>query len=414
MPSHSFAMEPSESPHPSTSTTPATDRILGVDFAAIEDACEKWGRVVSLIAEDAATLRQLSSLLRHLEEGDESALQTLVDLDFVVTNLEQELDEAEEEIKASKQAVLELESISEEADRHLESLRLVQDAFKVGPEDKFMDLSSELRVTTIHGGVLPGVNVPQALIQDPNLQPKSRTTSGTDHLADRNRGASSGGPDPRFPLTLAQAPSTRNVGGDSRSRNGGRRYNAAHVTEDDLKNIPRTTRGHISLSAINDALDQVHTYARRKAARIDRERRTKSQIYRYDSSGRKPPKPSGHGIGGEDEENDGSSAPVLLTEQELRQACAFFRSGEATARSLLLILCAVHRLKQARGGKNGLVYYHILELQQQQHQSAQQSAQNEPEKLQQSDPTTSPKQPSNPLLQRIRRHRQQQQQHVTI
>jgi hypothetical protein len=346
------------------------------------------------------------------------ALQTLVDLDFVVTNLEQELDEAEEEIKASKQAVLELESISEEADRHLESLRLVQDAFKV--ESKENGGLSELRVATIddvHGGVLPGVNVRQALIQDPNLQPKSRTATVTSHLADRHRGASSGGPDPR-PPDKREPPSTRNAGGDSRSRSGVRRHNAAHVTEDDLKSIPRTTRGHISLSAINDALDQVHTYARRKAARIERERRTKSQIYRYDSSGRKPPKPSGHGIG-EDEENDGSSAPVLLTEQELRQACAFFRSGEATARSLLLILCAVHRLKQARGGKNGLVYYHIPEQQQQQQQqstqqSTQQSAQNEPEKLQQPDPSTAPLQSSNPLLLRIRRHRQQQQQHVTI
>ena len=150
----------------------------------------------------------------------------------------------------------------------------------------------------------------------------------------------------------------------------------------------------------------MHSFARRKFARIDRERRSKSQIYRYDSGQKqKPPGADLLNRGSDDDEND--SPALVLTEQELRQGCAFFRSGEATARSLLLILCAVHRLKQQRGGKNGLVYYHIPEQQ-------QQSAHDEAEKgHNQSDLATAP-QPSNHLLQRIQRHRKQQQQHVTI
>jgi hypothetical protein len=393
-----------------------------VDFAAIEDACEKWAHIISSIAEEAATLRQLSSLLQHLEEGDEGALQTLVDLDFVVTNLEQELDEAEEEVKASKRAVLELESVSERADRHLESLRLVQDAFGVQGQENVVLLTSErvADTTNVHGDVLPGANVPQTLLQDESMQQEGHTSaSGTSRLNDDHRGAM-GAPDPR-PLPEGEAPA---LGSFRDGRSSGRRFSMAHITEDDLKHIPRTTRGHISLSAINDALDQVHSFARRKFARIDRERRAKSQIYKYDSGRKLKPREGdllGRGTGDDDDENDGSSA-LVLTEQELRQACAFFRSGEATARSLLLILCAVHRLKQARGGKNGLVYYHIpqhqkqqssQQQQEQQQEQQQSSSQAEPEKKQQPDPAAA-SQPSNHLLQRIHRHRQQQQQHVTI
>jgi hypothetical protein len=410
-------MQPSESPAPFSPTAPTMSTgSLAVDFAAIEDACEKWAHIISSIAEEAATLRQLSSLLQHLEEGDEGALQTLADLDFVVTNLEQELDEAEEEVKASKRAVLELESISEGADRHLESLRLVQDAFGVEGREN-LDLLSSERVagTNVHGDVLPGANVPQTLLQDESMQQEGHTSaSGTSLLNDDHRGATSA-PDPR-PLPEGEAPA---LGSFRDGRSIGRRFSMAHVTEDDLKHIPRTTRGHISLSAINDALDQVHSFARRKFARIDRERRTKSQIFKYDSGRKHKPREGdllGRGTGDDDDENDGSSA-LVLTEQELRQACAFFRSGEATARSLLLILCAVHRLKQARGGKNGLVYYHIPQQHQQQPssqpQQQQSSSQAEPEKNQLPDPAAS-SQPSNHLLQRIHRHRQQQQQHVTI
>jgi hypothetical protein len=126
------------------------------------------------------------------------------------------------------------------------------------------------------------------------------------------------------------------------------------VTEDDLKKITRATRGHISLSAINEALEEVQAFARSKAARMRRERRAASKMRSYPNSSspryRNPIRRDAAPL--EDPE-------MILTEQELRQACAFFRSGEATARSLLLILCAVNRLKQGRGGKNGLVYYHI-------------------------------------------------------
>jgi hypothetical protein len=132
------------------------------------------------------------------------------------------------------------------------------------------------------------------------------------------------------------------------------------VTEDDLKRVSRTVRGQISLSAINDALEEVQTFATRKAAREAREERAKSKIYKHHTPSRLP-----HGRQKQEPRNQSQSSweagdsAMVFTEQELRQACAFFRSGESTARSLLLILCGANRLTQVRGGKNGLVYYQL-------------------------------------------------------
>ena len=50
----------------------------------------------------------------------------------------------------------------------------------------------------------------------------------------------------------------------------------------------------------------------------------------------------------------------ILSEQELRETCGFFRLGESTARATLAILCILKRLKQVPG-KNMEVTYICLE-----------------------------------------------------
>ena len=44
----------------------------------------------------------------------------------------------------------------------------------------------------------------------------------------------------------------------------------------------------------------------------------------------------------------------FVTEQELRDACAFFRSGESTARAILQILRSCKRIKQVFLGNCGV------------------------------------------------------------
>lgn len=60
-----------------------------------------------------------------------------------------------------------------------------------------------------------------------------------------------------------------------------------------------------------------------------------------------------------DESGDDNHTIVSITEQDLREKCAFFRHGESTARSTLLVLCSLKRLKQVPN-KNRNVTYHLL------------------------------------------------------
>lgn len=59
------------------------------------------------------------------------------------------------------------------------------------------------------------------------------------------------------------------------------------------------------------------------------------------------------------ESSDGGGDPVwFVSEQELRENCAFFKHGESTARSTLQLLCSLKRLKQVPGRQkhSGVTY----------------------------------------------------------
>jgi len=46
-----------------------------------------------------------------------------------------------------------------------------------------------------------------------------------------------------------------------------------------------------------------------------------------------------------------------VSEQELRENCAFFRHGESTARNILSLLCSLKRLKQVPGQNKEIITY---------------------------------------------------------
>lgn len=50
----------------------------------------------------------------------------------------------------------------------------------------------------------------------------------------------------------------------------------------------------------------------------------------------------------------------FVAEQELRDSCAFFRSGEATARAILRVLRSVKRIKQVCGKGFQVTYIWLL------------------------------------------------------
>lgn len=107
------------------------------------------------------------------------------------------------------------------------------------------------------------------------------------------------------------------------------------ITIEELEQIPRTTRGRISLYVLNDALSDIAAHCRRRARK-----KTKSHSP-FSSS--PPPYPV-------------DDCAMRVEEQELRQSCSFFRTGESTARSILLILRTLGRLQQIPA-KHGEVTY---------------------------------------------------------
>ena len=59
---------------------------------------------------------------------------------------------------------------------------------------------------------------------------------------------------------------------------------------------------------------------------------------------------------GSDNETEAHVGHRWVSEQELRENCAFFRSGESTARATLQLLCSLKRLKQVPGKNREVTY----------------------------------------------------------
>jgi hypothetical protein len=130
------------------------------------------------------------------------------------------------------------------------------------------------------------------------------------------------------------------------------------VSRDELEAIPRTCRGRISLSVVNDALRDIATLhvkkSNSKRAWIGNSHAGMSQS--------KHPLASSNAYVSAKENLSHPEANFVISEQELRQSCSFFRSGESTARSILLILRTLGRLKQVPA-KGGEVQYIVVDRQ---------------------------------------------------
>jgi hypothetical protein len=258
---------------------------------------------LSSISADAAALRQLASLASHVgvtddDHVDEPVLGRLRNLDSAVSGLENKMKLLREIVNQEKNALDDLQSISEESQRQSERLKVVAHALEVQKENAAQDDSSP-------------TETPPVDTSDYNLPAKleSRSEARKDSM------------DPRS----TQSPAHHQI-------------HLRRVTRADLQSLPRTVRGRISLSVVNDAVGEIEYVCRTKYTLLARNRRKQLQ----------------HTISQTTEEEP--SVEPWVSEQELRQSCAFFRSGESTARAVLSILRSLNRLKQLPS-KNGDIIY---------------------------------------------------------
>ena len=118
------------------------------------------------------------------------------------------------------------------------------------------------------------------------------------------------------------------------------------VTDNELQTVPRSIRSRLTLSALNDAVVQILSVAETKYDLLQqtgvKTRKTKKYqkvVIQHRET--------------EVEEHEGR---IWVGEQDLRDFCPFFRSGESSARTILSVLRTLKRLKQIQGAKNTVTY----------------------------------------------------------
>jgi len=139
------------------------------------------------------------------------------------------------------------------------------------------------------------------------------------------------------------------------------------VTQTELTNVCKSIRGRITLSVLNDALKDIERVARNKYAILNR-RQHVGKNGNISSKGSntsiidgKPQRVSKRlyfdtlNLHQELSMEEHGKHP-WVSEKELREFCNFFRSGESTARNILLVLRSVKRLKQVCGGQTQITY----------------------------------------------------------
>lgn len=112
------------------------------------------------------------------------------------------------------------------------------------------------------------------------------------------------------------------------------------ITQAEFQSVSKNTRGRITLSALNEALHDIQKVTLQKYSHIHNphsHRKGSSSSSHVNSIGNGPMHPV-HKEGGED--------LPFVSEQDLRDDCAFFVTGESTARAILQILRSCKRIKQ--------------------------------------------------------------------
>jgi antitoxin component HigA of HigAB toxin-antitoxin module len=130
----------------------------------------------------------------------------------------------------------------------------------------------------------------------------------------------------------------------------------ARITATELLEISKNTRGRLTMVALNEALDEIASFCQQKFANaredakrfsMSRNSKTAERRYEYLQQQRMPRLL---------EMTQFHQGQYWVSEQELRENCAFFLRGEGTARATLVVLCALKRLKQLPGKNMEITY----------------------------------------------------------
>jgi hypothetical protein len=278
---------------------------------SIPDACHRWSSTLSSLAADVDALQHLSSLWHEFEHNENTELKSqYLILDSVVTSIEQKHQALLEIVREEQRALDRIEQSTLDGVQQNERLRQLMEIAKEKQhkENKPRQLSptripSWKKKKGIQANSKSESTSTEKDTEGSHRHPDNPHTQVTFHIPPTSQSI----PDPYAPYT---------------------KVSLKRITSQELQTIPRTIRGRISLAVLTEALMEIETVCRDKYAHY------KKPAWWEDEPWEHP----------------------WVSEQELRKACAFFRSGESTARAILLILRNLHRIKQIPAKNLEIVY----------------------------------------------------------
>jgi hypothetical protein len=286
-----------------------------------DELCRLFSDTLHSLAADAAAVRQLTSLAKlsgvvltsNDEENDkpnilrknEETLKGLCDLDQLVTGIEQKVVALRQIVTEEKRALDKFEStMKEEADDQAatiqEMLKVCQEVGALEPKPSFGTSRAPLKS------------------RRDSFDPRSKNThkSTSKNTDDKDTEV----------------------------------FSLDRVTSRELKGVYRNMLGRISLMDLNEALEEIEQVSQSKIAALPTYKGLTSNSlhrrYEYLKQQR----------ANVNLEVEAHAGHTWVSEQELREHCAFFRHGESTARATLTILCSLKRLKQVPGRNMEITY----------------------------------------------------------
>lgn len=341
------------------------------------DLVSLFSSTLHSLAADAAVVRQASSLVhctgivpdeedatteREVHPANQALLDSFIGLDGIVTGLEEKVTALRQIVREEKTAVAKFEGqLAQEAEEQAYFVaQLVEALHQVVPsEDTHAKLSDEtLSVDSLsdHSNSSSALRQKSSHSRRDSVDPRSRSSkpvkqpSSKSAIEEENQ-APTGFSLPR--ITKEELKRYR----QKHAMMGPRMLSLVNLNEA-LEEIEAVCLTQVETSAVLKSRQNQQSHLssgalQRRYDYLQKRQQTSSSLIRTSLDG--PLHNSNLYTGS----SDAPQETISVTEQQLREKCAFFRHGESTARSTLSILCSLRRLKQIPA-KNRQVTYLCL------------------------------------------------------
>jgi len=272
----------------------------------VDETVSAFSIVIKSIASDADRLNSLAAVNANLKDENSApnAINKLNELDMLMISLEKKAGNLQNILKDEREACKDLEKTRDAALKQREVLQHMQK------------------------------NLPKGF----QAAPKSVNNATSETWGTANSS--------RLSLATGVGPISDDASTATNVKSSG--VSLALVTEEELNSVPKSIRSRLTLSALNDAVSQISGVAENKYGILN-------QVSKHKKSKKYQKIVIMHR---ETEVTEHEGRP-FVAEQDLRDLCAFFRTGESSARTILSVLRQLRRLKQIQG-KNNTVTYCIL------------------------------------------------------